>query len=264
MISIKHAGFATGIIAVSFASLILVEQAIFGQTVSYSSLEEGFDEDSDQVSEGFTLDPYAGWTRPDGPIKVAIQIGHLETESAPDELENLRKNTGATGGGRTEVQVNKTIAEAVKRRLETDGIMVELLPVTIPPDYWADVFISIHADGNANTAISGFKIAAPRRDRTGKASVLASHIESAYQQATGMEIDPNITPNMRGYYAFNWRRYEHSIHPMTVAAIVETGFLTSPADRRIIVSNPELSAQGIAQGVRTYLAEQFPEFKNTP
>lgn len=263
MVSIKHTALVAGIAAISCASLVFVEQTISGQTVSYSSLEEGF-EDADQGLDGFTLDPYAGWTRPDGPIKVAIQIGHLETEHAPEELENLRKNTGATGGDRTEVQVNKTIAEAVKRQLETDGIVVELLPVTIPPDYWADIFISIHADGNTNSSISGFKIAAPRRDRTGKASSLVAHLESAYKAATKMDIDPNITPNMRGYYAFNWRRYEHSIHPMTVAAIVETGFLTSPADRRIIVSNPELSAQGITQGIRMYLAEQVPGFKNTP
>jgi hypothetical protein len=73
-----------------------------------------------------------------------------------------------------------------------------------------------------------------------------------------MIIDPNITRNMRGYYAFNSRRYEHSIHPMTPGAIVETGFITNASDRRIIVNNPKKSAEGIANAILLFLKETAP------
>gem|GEM_PF-6910029 len=36
---------------------------------------------------------------------------------------------------------------------------------------------------------------------------------------------------------------------MTPAVIVETGFMTSPTDRAIIVSKPGVAAKGIADGV---------------
>jgi N-acetylmuramoyl-L-alanine amidase len=62
---------------------------------------------------------------------------------------------------------------------------------------------------------------------------------------------------MRGYYAFNWRRYDHSLHPMTVAMIIETGFLTNVSDRRLIVNNHKKSAQGIANGILKYLNTLF-------
>jgi len=52
---------------------------------------------------------------------------------------------------------------------------------------------------------------------------------------------------MQNYYAFNFRRYEHSLHPMTIGVIIETGFLTSAGDRQIILSDPERAARGIVE-----------------
>jgi N-acetylmuramoyl-L-alanine amidase len=40
---------------------------------------------------------------------------------------------------------------------------------------------------------------------------------------------------------------------MTPAAIVGTGFMTSPSDREIIADNPELVAAGIADGIIDFL-----------
>jgi len=61
---------------------------------------------------------------------------------------------------------------------------------------------------------------------------------------------------MKGYYAFSHWRFEHAVHPMTTSLILETGFLTSPADRELIVLRPEISAQGLAGGIITYLLEE--------
>lgn len=193
------------------------------------------------------------WTRPEGPARVGLQIGHLENDKLPEELSKLIGNTGSHGGGKTEIEVNESIALGVKEFLEPIGIVVDILPATIPPDYWADVFLAIHADGNLDSSKNGYKIAAPWRDLTGNASLLVDTLSRHYEETTKMQFDSNITRNMRGYYAFGWWRYEHSIHPMTTAAIVETGFLTSPKDRKILVANPQISSQAIANGVVEYL-----------
>lgn len=193
------------------------------------------------------------WQRPSGPPKVALQIGHLDNHLVPEELNNLRGNTGAEAGGYTEVEVNQAIAEKVAQLLEPYGVEVELIPTVVPVDYWADAFIAIHADGNLDPNISGFKIAAPWRDLTGRAHLLVETLEQTYQQATGMNIDPNITRNMRGYYAFSWWRFDHAIHPMTPAVIVETGFLTNRQDREMITRNNDIPAQALADGILEYL-----------
>lgn len=152
--------------------------------------------------------------------------------------------------------MNYEIAALTKALLKEKGVTVELIPTTVTPQYWADVFVSIHADGNPDTTKTGYKAAIPRGDRTGSADELLASIEKSYGEATGMVIDPNVTRNMRGYYAFSWWRYDHAVHPMTASLILETGFLSSPGDREIIVNQPELSAKGLADGIINYLLSQ--------
>lgn len=202
------------------------------------------------------ISTFVHWERPEGRAKVALQVGHWKTEEAPDEMERLRGNSGASGGGKSEWEVNMEIAKLTSEILMEKDIDVEILPTKIPPDYWADVFVSVHADGNTDTSKSGFKAAAPYRDMTGKADTLLDLVEKNYQESTNLIIDPNVTRNMRGYYAFRWWRFEHTIHPMTTAIILETGFLSSPSDRKIIVDQPELSARGLADGIIEFLESE--------
>jgi N-acetylmuramoyl-L-alanine amidase len=194
----------------------------------------------------------SGWTRPAGPPRIALQAGHWKAAEAPDEQAGLRTN-GTRGGGKAEWEVNLAIARRTAELLEAQGFTVEVLPTTIPPNYWADVFVSIHADGNNSTSVSGYRAASPGRDRTGRAATLAELLTRSYGQATGLPHYPTITRRMRSYYAFNYRRYEHSLHPMTVGAILETGFLTNARDRRIIVDSPDRAARGIAEAVTQFL-----------
>lgn len=211
---------------------------------------------TDNVTQSEEQRLLKNWKRPESPAKVALQVGHLKNDDVPEELEKLKGNTGASGGGKSESEVNYAIAEKTKELLEAKGVRVELLPATIPPHYWADVFVAIHADGSEDTAMSGYKVATSRRDTTGTAHLLVADLESSYEKATGLTKDPNITRNMRGYYAFSWWRYEHAVHPMTASAIIETGFLTNPSDQELLIYKPEISAEGIANGIITYLASQ--------
>lgn len=197
---------------------------------------------------------FADWKRPEGPLKVGIQAGHWKTSEMPEEQRRLRERGGGTSGqGVQEWEVNLSIAQLIKPILEKEGIVVDILPSTIPPGYWADVFVSIHADGNPNPLTSGYKVAAPRRDYTGRGGALVSILEEEYEKATGFPRDPNITRNMTGYYAFAWWRFDHAIHPMTPAAIVETGFMTNPQEATVLINSPEVPAQAIAAAILRFL-----------
>lgn len=200
---------------------------------------------------------FADWERPEGPLRVGLQVGHWKADELPDELEHIRRRAGGTvGGEKHEWEVVFRIAEETAEILRSQGIIVDLLPATVSPSYWADAFISIHADGNSDTGVHGFRVAPPGLDITDRAEALSDSIETEYVSATSMHIHPNITDDMRWYYAFNWLRREHAIHPMTPAAIVETGFLTNIQDRRILIDNPKLPAEGIANGILRFLNEQ--------
>ncbi len=196
--------------------------------------------------------------RPYGtPARIGIQIGHLDSDQLPDELARLRTSTGAFYNGIDEYESNQAIAAAMKVLLEEAGVIVDLIPATVPPAYRADAFIAIHADGAAGNK-RGWKIATPWR--TSRASQeLLDAVSATYGVISGIPEDVGgVSVNMRGYYAFSYRRYLHAIHPTTPAIIVETGFLTSAADRAIIVNRPEVAARAIVEGVLDYLRLRDP------
>lgn len=188
-----------------------------------------------------------------GPLRVGLQAGHWKNLELPDEFERLREQGGgATVGSITEWEVNLDIAQRIAKRLEAEGIIVDILPATIPQNYSADLFVSIHADGNEDTSVTGFKVAPSELDPTNRAELASGTIESSYKAATNMTLDPNVTADMTRYYAFNYIRFHHSIAESTPGVIVEVGYLTSAKDRRTIVANPEVSAEGVATGILNY------------
>lgn len=196
--------------------------------------------------------------RPAGSVaRVGIQAGHWKASELPDELARLRTSSGAHAAGYAEADVNLDVAQRVAALLTSHGLAVDLLPATIPSSYDADVFVSIHADGSANAGARGFKLATPWR--TSRASqLLLESVEAEYGAATGLPEDGAITINMRGYYAFNYRRHEHSIARTTPAIIIEMGFLTNAADRALFIGQADRAAVGIANGIVRYLNTRDP------
>lgn len=245
----------TAIVIIWWRQASLADQAPY-----YSQEEVGFEIDTAaQNSLMSRLEPrwiFDNWQRPPGPLRVGLQVGHWRNDEVPAELEGLKDNGGATGGGLSEWEVALTIALLTADILRSQGIEVDIIPATVPPAYYADAFVSIHADGSTDPTVSGFKVASPRRDYSGRAQILEQLMYDKYARLTGLKPDDNITNRMRGYYAFNWRRYEHALHPMTPAIILETGFLTSPQDRRLIVQQPFIAAQGIAAALMEFLIEE--------
>ena len=198
----------------------------------------------------------ADWAPPEGPVRIALQAGHWRADEAPRELRGLRNN-GTRWKETPEWEVNLEIVRRAGAMLEGMGYEVDILPAVVPPSYRAHLFIAIHADGSNDPNASGYRVAAPRRDATGRASQVVALLEQSYGEATGIKHLPAATRRMRNYYAFNFRRYEHALHPMTIAVILETGFLTSRRDRQVLMNDPDRAARGIAAAV-TAFAETPP------
>lgn len=193
----------------------------------------------------------ADWQPPEGPVRIALQAGHWRAHEAPDELSGLKDN-GTRWQDTAEWEANLDIARRAGAMLEELGYAVDILPAVVPPSYRAHLFISIHADGAGDPRATGYRVAAPRRDPTGRAQRMADLLEERYGQETGLRRLPTVTRRMQNYYAFNFQRYEHALHPMTIAVILETGFLTSPRDREIILDDPDRAARGIVAAVREF------------
>ncbi|MCY3699493.1 MAG: N-acetylmuramoyl-L-alanine amidase [Gemmatimonadetes bacterium] len=191
------------------------------------------------------------WEPPPGPIRIGLQAGHWLAAEAPQELRRIRYN-GTRWKETAEWEANLVIARLAAAELETLGYEVDILPAVVPPGYRAHLFISIHADGSDSPAASGYRVSAPRRDATGRAEDAARVLRETYGAATGLRNLPVSTRRMRNYYAFNYRRYEHALHPMTIALIIETGFMTSARDRTIILGAPERAARGIVEGIKAF------------
>jgi len=209
-----------------------------------------------------TIDPAVTPTptpRPDGtPPRVGLQVGHLRSNELPDEQAHLRRSTGARWGSVTEAQLNLDIVNRIKPLLEARGVVVDIIPATVPPGYDADAFLAIHADGSTKSGPRGWKLATPWRT-SAASKLLLERVAASYGSITGLPEDVGgVTVNMRGYYAFNWRRHTHAIAATTPAIIVEMGFMTNAADRAVMFNDPDRIARAIAEGILDYLARRDP------
>ncbi len=176
---------------------------------------------------------------------VGIVAGHWGNDSGAECPDGV-----------TEQQVNLDIARLVTEKLRAKGIWTDLLQEfdSRLTNYRADVLLSIHADScdpiDADPPATGFKVARSvasaiptTEDR------LVTCLTQEYAKATHMAYHENsITPDMTSYHSFS------EIHLDTPAAIIETGFLHLDYD--IIVKQPDLPAQGIANGILCFLDNQ--------
>jgi N-acetylmuramoyl-L-alanine amidase len=153
--------------------------------------------------------------------------------------------------GLTEVSLNLDVATRVKEKLTAAGFDVDLLEEYDDrlTNYDALALVSIHADTCAfiDDNASGFKVAAALgNDNPEKGSRLAACLSSRYGETTGLRFHAgSVSSHMTSYHAFD------EIDPNTAAAIMEIGFMN--LDRQILTQQPDLLAEGIAQGVLCYI-----------
>jgi len=145
--------------------------------------------------------------------------------------------------------VNLEIAERTADRLRRAGARVDVLEEYDPrlSGYTADVFVSIHAD-SCESSLSGFKVARVEQSAVPQVEDrLVDCLWERYGDITGLAAHPGtITYDMRDYHAFR------EIHPQTPGAIIEVGFLGG--DRRLLTTQPELVARGVAEWRRALSA----------
>jgi hypothetical protein len=178
----------------------------------------------------------------------------------PEQLASLEGNTGASGGGRTEVDINLDVANRVAKLLRDAGVTVEILPATVRTGYTADAFVAIHADGNSSSNARGFKISTRwRSEVAAQDAMLVDLLTEQYRAATGLPEDAGVTRNMRGYYAYATFRPNYRVSNFTPGAIVEMGFMTNAADRQVMFNQTDKVASGIAQGILRYLKVAYPD-----
>jgi N-acetylmuramoyl-L-alanine amidase len=190
---------------------------------------------------------------PVGPRRVGIQVGHWKSADLPTELAKLRGAIGARWDDVAEVDVNLDIAKRVAAALMLKGIVVDILPATVPEGYVADAFLALHADTDGVGDLSGFKLAhGPLRGPFEDG--LVSAIRDAYGKATGLAYDgKHVTVDMTYYYPFNWGRFLHAASAHTPAAILEMGYLSNDDDRALLTTHADDAAKGIADGLLAFL-----------
>lgn len=220
--------------------------------------------DGDRTSAGASVRPSAS-SRPENPGKiavsplhgpwiVAVQAGHWGIGELPSELRRLRGDTGAVYGSVREVDINRAVAEALVARVDALGWRGILVPATVPPALRADAFIAIHADSASDGSRRGWKLSPPWRASADSRALAAALRESFAAEPDLREDVDGVTVNMRGYYAFNPRRFDHTVSPYTPATIIELGFLSNAADRAFLTGPPDFWAAIILRGLEGYFA----------
>ncbi|MEM7736515.1 MAG: N-acetylmuramoyl-L-alanine amidase [Deinococcota bacterium] len=185
--------------------------------------------------------------------KVALQIGHEAVQNHPEELRNLRWNTGGYANGIQELDINRAVVARLQTRLQEAGVEVDVLPATPPQGYRADLFISVHADSVTDPRRSGYKSAYFEPLRNSYDANLKMHIDNAYLAASRLPDDSlNISPTMREFYAFNHEAYNHSLDPSTPGLIVEMGYISNSQDLAYLSKASE-PADALYQGILSYL-----------
>lgn len=188
-----------------------------------------------------------------GPVRVGVQIGHLNAADQPDELENLRFNFGGHANGVDEVDINTAIGLAVQDRLHEYNVQVDILPATIPRGYRADVMVAIHSDSTENPARIGYKSAHFHPARNPYEPLLKVEVDRQFLNVAGrIDDDHNVSGNMMHYYAFDHRTFYHAVDPRTPALLIEVGYISN-RDELAFLQQEHAVAALIADGIMSYL-----------
>lgn len=189
-----------------------------------------------------------------GPVRVGIQVGHLDAINHPEEHRDLRWNFGGHANGVDELDINIAVAERLKSLLEAAGVTVELLPASVPAYYTADAVISVHADSVDDPARNGYKSAHFEPLRNSQDPLLKEHIDTVFLAGSGLRDDSvNTSSGMIRYYAFN-PRYRHSVNTRSPALLVELGYISNRADLRFLL-DPGQPAALLAEGIIAFLTD---------
>ena len=214
---------------------------------------------------------------------IVIDAGHQkhamsETEpNGPGSEQTKAKVTGGTQGtltGLAEHELNLRTALALRDLLVAQGYTVVMVRETAEVEIsnaerallanaaGADVNIRIHANGDADASVKGAMAVCQTPENPYNANIydvcraLSDAVLSAYCESTGIsQRSVWETDTMTGT---NWASV-----PTT---IIEMGFMTNAEDEAIMAAEDfaAKAAQGLANGIAAYLAQNAPDTETDP
>ena len=182
-------------------------------------------------------------------IRIYIDQGH----------NPVNPNAGAEGNGLREQDLVYTIGQLLYERLEANPDFTPKLSRTSPTQqigssnasslrirveqanqFGADLFLSLHTNASVSAQATGVEGLVYRIDST--AGRIAEQLLRSLSRTTGLR---NRGVKARpGLYVL-----KRTAMP---AVLLELGFITNSGDAALMARNPELFADGIYQGLRTY------------
>ena len=157
--------------------------------------------------------------------------------------------------GTTEVEVNIIVATYVMQVLQANGYNVDMLEEDDARlgGYEADALVWIHANScqYINDLATGFKmagtLASPYPEKIERLKACLTYY---YGDTTKLPYHEgsSYTADMINYHVFS------KVNLETPTVIIETGFMNLDDD--IIISQPELVADGIAKGIMCFVQNQ--------
>ena len=149
-----------------------------------------------------------------------------------------------------EVDINFAVSQRVVSNLKAENYAVDLLDENDPrlDNYHADALVSIHANTclDFGEVVSGYIIAkAESRPDHGLDAFLRECVALNYGALVPLQRSYNLTADMTNYHV--WR----TIHPLTPGVILEMGYML--ADQEILVTQPDLLAHAITNGIRCFI-----------
>jgi len=167
--------------------------------------------------------------------RAIIQIGHKKPYPF----------TPFGSGTRGEVTYSSRIASLLTDELLQRGWDTLVVPAAYDFSARADVFISLHCDGNNNSTARGFSIGYhPDQNNSNGSHVLGLKLNEIYEAGTTIPSRGfNYTNDQKYYYAF--KRVQH----IPAAILFEMGFLTNPDDKKYLTENQLTVARLIADSI---------------
>lgn len=202
---------------------------------------------------------------------VAIDPGHqarANTEPepiGPGSTQTKAKTAGGATGvvtGKPEYAINLAISLKLRAYLQGKGVSVVMTRMTNDVDLSnvqraqianranADVAVRIHADSSTNQTMEGIRTLYPAMNAWTTPIYSQSNLAATLvqQRAAAASHEKNLGTTPRDdLTGFNWSKVP--------AVLVETGFLSNPADDRLLnnSASQQLIAKGIGEGVMEYL-----------
>ena len=182
-------------------------------------------------------------------IKIYVDQGH----------NPVNPNAGAEGNGLREQNITYRVGQELAALLGADpDFEVRLSRPTAQTQlgtslgsslrarvqdanaWGADYFISLHTNASEITSASGTE--AYVYARSGEAFVLAESIVTQVTDITGLPDRGTFVRS--GLYVLR--------KTAMPAVLLELGFITNPGDAALMSQNPQLFAQGVYQGIKSY------------